>query len=74
MIVVYGKDNCVFCEKAKDLLQSKGLSYEYIDVYEDDDALVMFQEKGLKTVPQIWVDHHRVGGYTELVEYLGGYV
>lgn len=72
MIVVYGKDNCVFCEKAKDLLQSKGLSYEYIDVYEDESALTMFQENGLKTVPQIWVDHHHVGGYTELVEYLGG--
>lgn len=74
MIVVYGKDNCVFCEKAKDLLQSKGLSYEYIDVYEDDSALVMFRERGFKTVPQIWIDHHHVGGYTELVEYLGGSV
>ena len=55
MIEVYGTDNCVFCDRAKELLQTYNKEYTYIDVTETEDMTAAFFKKfpGVRTVPQL---------------------
>ena len=58
---------CGYCLRAKALLDSKGLSYEEIEVDDEPD----FRHKLLAltggfTVPQIVIDGQPIGGYVEL--------
>ena len=75
MFVVYSKENCMYCTRAKLLLDTKGYDYEEIHAPSNIDALkerINIATNGTvipKTVPQIFVDDHYIGGYTELVEY-----
>ncbi len=55
-VVVYGKPDCPFCVKAKDILDNKNISYTYIDIAESPSEKEFLVEKGLKTVPQIFVN------------------
>ena len=64
MRVVIGRDNCVWCNKATDLLDKKGIPYVYVSVHEPH-WLDLMKRMGLKTVPQVF---DLVGGYTELEE------
>ena len=67
MIEIYGKDNCVFCMRAKSLCEHKNLEYVYKNVGTDisrDQLLEMFPNA--RTVPQIKVDGKPIGGFTEL--------
>lgn len=76
MFVIYGKDNCQFCERAKALLTQKGLEYTYLRMgvdYTREELLELVPDA--RTVPQIWVEDDveftkRVGGYTELEKFL----
>ena len=58
---------CPFCERAKALLQRKGLAYREIDV-EDDPKFreEMVKRSGRRTVPQIFIGERHVGGWDEL--------
>jgi glutaredoxin 3 len=58
---------CGYCVRAKTLLQGKGIEFEEVNL--DDDP--HFRQKlldltGSWTVPQILIDGHPIGGYTEL--------
>lgn len=72
MIEIYGADWCSFCEKAKELLDSEGLCYSYLDVDIDEVGDKFLSEYGKATLPQIKVEGRRIGGYTDLVEWLKG--
>ena len=66
-ITVYTTQNCFYCRKAKDLLASKGVSYEEIDVSDDADRARMVERAGgRRTVPQIFFDDEHIGGYVDL--------
>ena len=71
MYIVYGKVTCPFCDKAKELLQQHNLEIDYRDVGDSEvkqELLNLYSEA--KTVPQIFTNGVRIGGYTDLVEYL----
>jgi len=72
-IVIYSKNNCVYCTKAKNLVTNLGLSYEEKsfekDFNGDVDKLIEHVGKKVKTMPQIKIDDKLVGGYNQLVEY-----
>ena len=71
MIEVYGKSNCNWCVKARELLNSKGINYKYFSVGEDVGIDFIIESfPGIKTVPIIAVDGKRIGGYEELKNYL----
>lgn len=55
-VVVYGKPNCPFCNKAKNILDMKGIQYKYIDVSVDLHSKDFLVSEGHRTVPQIYVD------------------
>jgi len=68
--VIWGKQGCPYCDKAKNLLASKRLQYRYIDIEEDEACYSKFKEQEFKTVPQVWSDGEHIGGYTELLAQL----
>ena len=73
MIEIYGTDECVFCDRAKELLQMYEKEYTYIDVTETEDMTAAFFKKfpDVRTVPQITLsDGHHIGGYKELERWL----
>ena len=67
MIKVYSKNACPFCDRAKQLLESRGVQYEEINVSEDIDARNFLVEQGLRSVPQIFNGETLIpGGYQGL--------
>ena len=70
-ITIYSKNNCVFCNKAKHLVKSLGLTYEEKKMEEFDSPQAMLEDIGkqVRTMPQIKIDGKLVGGYNQLVEY-----
>lgn len=66
-IEIYTKDWCPYCDRAKALLQSKGLAYEEIDVTEHPGReQEMTQRSRRRTVPQIFINGTPVGGSDDL--------
>jgi glutaredoxin 1 len=68
--VIYGRENCGWCVRAKNLLDGLEEDYRYIDINESDLSRAYLIDNGFKTVPQIWLDTKHIGGYTELVSFL----
>ena len=52
--------NCPWCEKAKKLLDLKGIKYECLEGKVDN----------WPTVPYIVIDGKEIGGFTELARYV----
>jgi glutaredoxin 3 len=66
-VVVYLTPWCSFCNRAKRLLQSRGIAFESVDVSGDAEARAWLRKAtGQHTVPQIFIHRESVGGYTEL--------
>jgi len=67
MITVYSKNNCPFCDRAKGLLESKGVAYEVINIEENPNAREFLVGQGLRSVPQIFYGENLLpGGYQGL--------
>lgn len=64
---IYTTRICYYCDRAKDLFRRKGADFEEIDVSEDDEMRRKLVEMtGRRTVPQIWIGDHYVGGFDDL--------
>ena len=70
-IVIYSKQNCTFCNKAKHLVKTLGYEYTEKKMEEFDSPQAMLEDIGkqVRTMPQIKIDDQLVGGYNQLVEY-----
>lgn len=68
-VLMYSTANCPYCTRAKRLLERKGVAYREISVEHDYELLqIMMQRSKRRTVPQIFIGEHHVGGYDDLVE------
>ncbi len=68
-VVVYSKDGCPYCVRAKELLTSKNIKYQVIDVTgKQEEREALHERTGSKTVPQIFIDDVFIGGCTELIK------
>ena len=67
-IVMYSSGWCPYCVRARALLERKGLAYREIKIDEDPaERDAMLARSGVRrTVPQIFVGDHHVGGFDEL--------
>ena len=61
---------CGYCEVAKKLLDSKGISYINKVVGRDIDRDFAVNSTGQKTVPMVWIDGHMIGGFDQLRSFL----
>lgn len=68
-VVMYTTGLCGFCRAAKKLLDRKGVEYETIAVdFDAEKRDEMMQRSGRRTVPQIFIGDHHVGGFDDLSE------
>ena len=67
-IVIYSKDYCPYCVKAKKLFEIKGKEYKEIDITHDPQTALKLVEMagGRKTVPQIFINGKHIGGCDDL--------
>ena len=67
-VTIYTGPICNFCSAAKHLLSKKKISYEEIDIGNDDKKReeMLKKSNGAKTVPQIFIGEKHIGGYVEL--------
>ena len=70
-IVVYSKNNCGYCVKAKALLKGLGLTFveKKMEDFESVEALLKDVGKKVRSMPQIKIDGELVGGYNQLIEH-----
>jgi glutaredoxin len=71
-VILYSKDNCGYCVKAKSLLNNLGLTYteKKIENFLTTEALFEEIGKQVRSMPQIKINGELIGGYNQLVEYL----
>jgi glutaredoxin 3 len=71
-ILVYSKDKCGYCVKAKLLLNNLGLNYteKKFEDFSSTEALFEDIGKNVRSMPQIKINGELIGGYNQLVEYL----
>ena len=57
-IVIYSKNNCHFCTKAKELLTKLGLEYteKKMEDFSSVDAMLKDIGKKVKSMPQVKID------------------
>jgi glutaredoxin 3 len=66
-LTVYTKNNCPYCDRAKALLESKGVAYTAVNIEEDQDARTFLLDQGLRSVPQVFNNTTLIqGGYQGL--------
>ena len=67
-IVIYTGDLCIHCDWAIELLNRKKIKFTEYNVAKDMAKRneMLKRANGAKTVPQIFIDEHHVGGNIEL--------
>ncbi len=69
-ITIYSKNDCIFCDRAKSLLNEKKIVFREVLVDTNDQCVVseLQDRTGMKTFPQIFIGNQVLGGYSELKE------
>ena len=67
-VEIYTGPLCVFCDRAKALLNKKGVAYKEINIASDPNKMDEMVKKtnGMKTIPQIFIDGRHIGGNDRL--------
>lgn len=67
-ITIYTKSACPNCVSAKQLLKSKGLEYDELNLETHPEFLKLLQKHApdVRQMPQIFIDGQRVGGLAGL--------
>ncbi|HEX2477801.1 MAG TPA: glutaredoxin 3 [Geminicoccaceae bacterium] len=67
-IEIYTTPLCPYCWRAKRLLESKGVAFVEIDLWQQPERRAEMVERaaGRTTVPQLFVNGHAIGGSDEL--------
>jgi glutaredoxin 3 len=67
-VLMYSTSWCGFCERARGLLRRKGVEFREVRLDEtpDEREAMMGRSGGRRSVPQIFIGDHHIGGYDEL--------
>ena len=73
-VEIYTKNQCIWCDRAKDLLNSHSIDFIEFDLSNDAERVKFYKDIGdnVKTVPQVFINDTRVGGYQDLKAWLNG--
>lgn len=68
-IVIHTKDGCIWCEETKKWFTKNGFEFETIIHNDDEERKEFYESMGgdIKSVPQIFLNGRRIGGYQELM-------
>jgi glutaredoxin len=68
-VMLYSKNGCGYCDKAKALLHSRGIPYEVVELTNNKDLIIkLVSQTGQNTVPYVFVNDEFIGGYQNLLE------
>lgn len=66
-VVMYSSEPCPYCVRAKQLLDRKGVNFEEVRIdLHPERRVEMEQRSRRRTVPQIFVGDHHVGGCDDM--------
>ncbi|MFO7304609.1 MAG: glutaredoxin 3 [Gammaproteobacteria bacterium] len=67
-VVMYSTTWCGYCQRARNLLASKGVAFHEIKIDENPAQRQIMIERsgGRRTVPQIFIGDRHIGGYDDL--------
>nr|WP_231243083.1 glutaredoxin 3 [Ehrlichia canis] len=67
-VIIYTKDPCPYCTKAKALFNKKNILFKEIDVTNNSTLLEEMIQKsnGMRTLPQIFINDQHIGGCDDL--------
>tara|TARA_Y100001970_G_scaffold290278_1_gene423504 strand:- start:8563 stop:11313 length:2751 start_codon:yes stop_codon:yes gene_type:complete len=83
-IKIYSKNGCIFCTYAKNYLKSKNIDYDVEQLNNDGKRAMFFMELNeeiednyegdeepemVSSLPQIYINDKRIGGFNEMIEY-----
>ena len=68
-VKIYTTKFCPYCDNAKKWFNDRELEFEEVDLSNLDERLKFYERVGenVRTVPQIFIEDERIGGWTELV-------
>jgi len=70
-VVIWSKNGCTYCEKAKALLKAKEITYEERNINTSWTKEQLLEAvPNARTVPQIFINDELIGGFEELVKKL----
>jgi glutaredoxin 3 len=68
-VEVYSTAMCPYCQRAKHLLDRKGVSYVEYRVDLDDSLRIEMEQRSKRfTVPQIFINDQHIGGFDDMAE------
>lgn len=73
--LVYSKDDCPHCDRALEILESKGVKVDVVKVIKDisperfKGEIFRKANRVVSTVPQIFLDDKYIGGCDDLIEH-----
>jgi glutaredoxin 1 len=75
--VIFGREGCPFCVRAKELAERlkterEDFNYRYVDIIKEGVSKADLEKSAGKpcpTVPQIFLDQSHIGGFTDFEAY-----
>ncbi len=68
-VEIYTKVYCVYCQRAKELLRIKGVSFVEYDITDDELKAVEMQQRSRRTtLPGIFIDNAPIGDCVDLFD------
>lgn len=77
MVTIFGSDNCFHCLKAKQLCEAMQIKHEYMDIYKDPTANILFSRlfPEAEGIPKfLWQGEKLLGGYQELTRKIDDFI
>lgn len=70
--IIWSKDACPFCDRAKNLLMARDIPFEERKIgYNATKEQLLDAVPNARSVPQIFLDEQYIGGFSELHKHLG---
>ncbi|MGI9461527.1 MAG: glutaredoxin family protein [Alphaproteobacteria bacterium] len=69
-VEVFTRDQCAFCDQAKNLLKQQDIDFIEYNIWHDQAAAndMKMRVPNARTVPQIFINGEAIGGYAELAK------
>ena len=67
-VTIYSGNPCPYCAAARALLKTKNVQIEEFDIWKDEAKKdeMLKRTNGAKTIPQIFIGDHYIGGNAQL--------
>lgn len=71
-VLIYSKQNCGYCVKAKTWFKSKNIEFQEIDLSIEENRNKFLNDvvphyPNARTMPQIFINGEHIGGYDDLI-------